>query len=189
LKFPRLSSSGWLAGAVLAALIFGLTSGLSMVWANGQARLVSTQEAGPYRIEFSILPAQAVVGGTHVSILLRSRETKEVLTQATVNLSATGPAGSTALGPLEAGHQSSQFFETTLPFDMVGQWEVKVEVASDLGEAAITVPLPVREPSTEINGILLAAIGVAVLALGIWTFDRVRGKKPKPASGAGGEHG
>ena len=172
------------------ALVIGLTSGVGTAWANGQARLVSTQEAGPYRIEFSILPAQAVVGGTHVSILLRSLASQEVLTQATVNLSATGPAGSTPLGPLEAGHLSSQFFETTLPFDMVGQWEVRVDVASDLGQASVMVPLQVREPRTEINGILLAAIGVAVLALGIWTFDRVRGKKPRPAAGPGGEpHG
>lgn len=174
----------------LATLVLGLALGSGLAGANGQARLVSTQDAGPYHIEFSILPAQALVGGTHASIQLRSLASKDILTQATVSISATGPEGSTAFGPLDAGHQfSPQYFETAMPFDMIGLWKVRVQVHSELGEVTITVPLEVREPSTEINGILVAAIGVAVLALGIWTYDRVRGKEAKPTAKQGDANG
>ncbi len=171
------------------ALVLCLALGSGLAGANGQARLVSTQDAGPYRIEFSILPAQAVVGGTHASILLRSLASNDIITQATVTIAATGPEGSTAFGPLDAGHQfSPQYFETAMPFDKVGPWQVRVQVHSNQGDAAITVPLVVLEPSTEINGILLAAIGVAVLALGIWTVDRIRGNKHRNGPSHGDTH-
>ena len=182
LKFPHFPPVVWGLGTALIVLILGLALGTGLAGANGQARLVSTQVAGPYRIEFSILPAQAVVGSTHASILLRSLASNDVLTDATVSISATGPEGSIAFGPLNAGRQfSPQYYETAMPFDKAGLWQVRVDVHSDQGDAAITVPLEVREPTTEINGILVAAISVAVLALGIWTYDRLRGKKSKSA--------
>ncbi len=173
----------------LTVLFLGLALGTGLAAANGKARLVSTQTAGPYRVEFSILPAKAVVGSTHASILVRSLAGNDILTQATVRIAGTGPEGSTAFGPIDAGHQfSPQYYETAMPFDQAGPWQVRVDVHSAQGYASVTVPLEVREPSTEINGILVAAIAVAVLALGIWTYDRIRGKKPQPAPKQGDAH-
>ena len=73
--------------------------------------LVSSQEMGPYRIDVSILPGQAVVANTHVSVRVLSLESLEPLTDATVMLSATGPEGSIDLGPIPAPNDfSPQFF-------------------------------------------------------------------------------
>lgn len=148
------------------------------VSANGRTTLVSSQEKGPYRIDVSILPAQAVVANTHLSVLVISRATEEALTSATVNVSATGPAGSTGIGPKPAPNDVSlQFYETDLPFDMAGQWEVKIDVASELGKETIIVPMDVRQGGGNLNWILLAAVAVAIITVGVWTWDRVAGRR------------
>ena len=150
--------------------------------ANGGATRVSSQQKGPYRIDVSILPGQAVVANTHVSILIFSRSTEEVLTNATVSISATGPAGSTDLGPIPAPNDiSPQFYETNLPFDMAGQWEVKIDISSELGEETITLPMDVRQGGSNLNWIVLAAAAVAIVTVGIWTWDRVAGRNAKQA--------
>ena len=146
--------------------------------ANGRAVLVSSQEKGPYRIDASILPGQAVVGNTHVSILILSLDKLEPVTDATVMLSATGPKGSTQLGPIPAPNDfSPRYFETDVPFDSPGNWKIKVDVDSDLGAESIVFTLDVGEAGGDINWILVAAGAVAILTVGIWIWDRVRGKK------------
>ena len=157
---------------IAGAFSYGIAS------ANGRASLVSSQEQGPYRIDVSILPGQAVVANTHVSILVVSLASDEPITEATVTLSASGPEGSTALGPISAPNDSlPQFFETDVPFDLPGDWEMTVEVASKQGEAAIVVPLSVREGGGNLNWILMAALAVVIVTAGVWTWDRVSGRK------------
>jgi hypothetical protein len=142
--------------------------------------LISSQEKGPYRIDVSILPSQPIVSNTHLSILVRNLDEGKVITDASVRVSATGPAGSTDLGPLPAENNvTPQFFETTLPFDTVGDWLVTINVSSELGEETILVPMSVREGGNTINWILLAAVAVAVLTVGVWTWDRVAGRRSK----------
>ena len=51
--------------------------------------------------------------------------------------------------------------------------------SSAVGEETIQVPLDVRPDGANINWILMAAIGVAILAVGIWTWDRVTGRKSR----------
>jgi len=169
-----------LAFAPLMLLL--LAAGAAMIQgpvaANGTATRVTVQEAGPYKVDFGISPAKAVVGATHVSIRLVGISNDTLVTDATVNLWATGPAGSASLGPIPARQlYSPEYYETSVPFDMPGDWTVRGEIASPLGQAEFTVPLAVRKGGTEINGILVAAVAVALLALGIWTYDRIRGKK------------
>ena len=146
------------------------------VEANGRATLLLSQEQGPYVIDVSILPAEAVVSNTHLSILLRSLEGEEVLTQARVEISATGPAGSSDLGPILAPNDvAPQFYEATIPFDLEGDWEVRIAVNSELGPETLVVPMYVN-PGGGINWILLAALAVMILAVGVWTWDRVAGR-------------
>ena len=153
-----------------------------VVSANGRATLVSSQEKGPYRIDVSILPGQAVVANTHLSVLVISKATEQALTNATVNVSATGPAGSTDLGPKPAPNDvSPQFYETDLPFDMAGQWELKIDVSTELGEETIIVPLDVRQGGSNLNWILLAAVAVAIITVGVWTWDRVSRRRDRRA--------
>ncbi len=155
------------------------------VWANGRATLISTQEQGPYRFEVSILPGRAIVNNTHLSLRIIAVESEEILTQAAVSISAVGPDTATDFGPIVADNAVlPQFFETTLPFDVPGIWQVSISVNTDLGEAAIQVPMDVRE-GRPINLILVAAIVVAVIAVAIWTYDRIKaGLRRRNAKGA-----
>ena len=66
--------------------------GYSLAAANGRATMVSCQEQGPYRIDVSTLPGQAVVGNTHLSIFILSLANDAPVTQARVDVSGTSPA-------------------------------------------------------------------------------------------------
>lgn len=157
--------------------------------ANGRATLISSQERGPYRVEVSILPNRAVVNNTHLSVRVVNLSSAEPLTAAAVRVAAAGPAGAAGggFGPLPAVNDVlPQFFEAALPFDVAGEWEMSISVATDLGEETILVPLEVRA-GQQINLILVAAGAVAVAALSIWTYDRIRGwRRSRPAKAARG---
>jgi len=43
------------------------------------------------------------------------------------------------------------------------------------------VPLEVREGGGGINWILLAAVAVAIVTVGVWTWDRVAGRRSQAA--------
>ncbi|MDE2842133.1 MAG: hypothetical protein OXN21_01995 [Chloroflexota bacterium] len=142
--------------------------------ANGKATLIDTQEQGPYRFEVSILPSRAIVNNTHLSLRVIALETEETLTAAAVRVSADGPHLGNEFGPIIADNDVlPQFFETTLPFSAPGLWQVRINVTTELGDETISVPMDVRE-GRPINLILVAAIAVAVIAVGIWTYDRIR---------------
>ena len=142
--------------------------------ANGRATLISTQEQGPYRFEVSILPSRAIVNNTHLSLRVVALESEQTLTAAAVRISAAGPHLAAEFGPIAADNDVlPQFFETTLPFDAPGLWRVSINVVTELGEETIMVPMDVRQ-GRPINLILVAAIGVAFIAVGVWTIDRIR---------------
>ena len=142
--------------------------------ANGRAQLLTSREAGPYRIDVSSLPGQPVVNNTHLSILVWSLAQAQPITMAAVNVSATGPTGSSALGPIPARNDvSPQYFETDLPFDMEGEWQVSIEVVAEPGEESIVVPVFVRRGG-QYNLFFLTAVGLAVITLSVWTVKRLR---------------
>ena len=156
-----------------------LDAGIAL--ANGRATLIASQEQGPYRVEVSILPGRAVVNNTHLSVRVVELSSAAILTAAQVQVSATGPADAAGqaavLGPIAAANDVlPQFFEATLPFTVPGAWEMRISVATEAGQETFRVPLEVR-PGGQINLILVAAIAVAVLALSIWTYDRIRGRR------------
>lgn len=173
--FPRSLVAGFsLALTLFAVLSAVLVLAADPLFANGRATLISTQEQGPYRFEVSILPSRAVVNNTHLSLRVFSLEPEETVTEAAVRVSAEGPQSFNEFGPLIAENDVlPQFFETTLPFDAPGLWQVSISVATELGEETVQVPMDVRE-ARPINLILVAAIVVAVIAVSIWTYDRIR---------------
>ena len=67
------------------SFLFFLPLSPATVEANGRATLVSSQEQGSYRIDVSIIPGQAVLFNTHVSILIRSLADEAIITQANVS--------------------------------------------------------------------------------------------------------
>ena len=163
-------------------LLFFLILSPTTAEANGRATLVSSQEQGPYRIDVSIIPGQAVLFNTHISILIRTLSDEAIITQANVSVSATGPEGAIDLGPTPALNSfTPQFFEMDLPFDMVGNWGVTVDVDSELGQESIQLTLDVREGGNNINWLMMAALVVVIIAVGIFTWDKVKGRGDKTA--------
>ena len=160
---------------LLSFALLGIASlDTGVAQANGKATLVAIEEQGPYRFEVSILPARAIVNNTHLSLRVVALESEETLTEAEVNISAAGPETVNRFGPIVADNDVlPQFFETTLPFSVPGPWQVTINVITELGDETIQVPMEVRA-GQPINLILVAAIVVAVIAVGVWTFDRIR---------------
>lgn len=158
-----------------------LTGSPGIASANGGATLLASQESGPYHIDVSIFPSRAVVGKNHVSILLRSLASGEVLTTANVDISATGPPGAATVGPAAAPNDvSPSFYEADLVFDLAGGWQMTVAVFSDLGETTIVVPMEVKEGGGGFNFILATALAVIVLAVVVFFWGRLPGRnKPR----------
>jgi len=181
-RFRRYSPTHWLTHRIVAALplalVLALVYGSLTVYANGRATLVTSAESGPYQVDVSILPAQALVNNTHVSILLRNLADDAIITRADVRISGAAPELGTDFGPMPAPNDLvPQFFEASLPFDVEGEWLVTFDINSDLGETSLQVPMMVRQGGASVNWILLAAIVVAILASGIWIWDRIAGRR------------
>ncbi len=164
----------WFLALVSVALLGIGSVDAGVALANGKATLVSSQEQGPFRFEVSILPSRPIVNNTHLSLRVIALESEETLTEATVNVSAEGPETANRFGPISADNDVlPQFFETTLPFSVPGPWQLSINVKTELGDETILVPMEVRA-GQPINLILVAAIAVAVVAVGVWTFDRIK---------------
>ena len=159
-------------------LIFALFVALFLipseqVYANGRATLLVSEEQGPYRIDVSVLPSQPVVNNTHVSVLLMSKLDDKPIIDAEVAVSATGPQNGVSIGPYQAVNDLvPQFFETTLPFSTQGVWNVQITVSSDLGEESISVLFDVVLGGG-MNWIMVSAVVVAILAVGIFIWDKL----------------
>lgn len=167
-----------------AMFSLALLLGAGAVSANGRATLIAELEQGPYQIDISILPGAPVVANTHVSILVRSAADERIVTDATVGVSAVGPPQSTPLESIPALNDTvPQFYEANLPFDLEGDWDVTFKVQSYLGEESVAIPMYVNPPGSNINWILLAALAVAILTVGVWTWDRMSGRNRKVSKG------
>ncbi len=164
-----------LLGAIHAASAGGPTA----VHANGATReLVKSERAGPYELRVGILPGTPRVGNLHLSIQIKDAAQGTILTGGAVTVAATGPEGSTAVGPVAAvaSLESPQFYDVDVPLDAIGRWNFTLQVEAELGTAALDVPLDVSE-AEGFNLIFLLALAIAFLALAIWTWDRVRGRR------------
>ena len=173
--------------AILFLLFLAIAAHLSYwpVWANGGAQLLASQETGPYRIDVSAMPGRPVVNNTHLSIRLWELKGNSPITEGEVNVSATGPAGSSALGPLEARNDNSPlYFETDLPFSVAGEWEVRIEVVAAPGgtpsRESIVVPVLVRRGG-QFNLFFVTAVALGVVILSIWTVNRIRRSRANTA--------
>ena len=104
--------------------------------ANGASTLLYDQTQGRYRLVVGIIPARPVIPQTHLSMQVFDAAADRVLrdTDIRVLISASGPAGSRQVKPREVVNDVSiVYFETNVAFDVVGPWQVLVEISSDQG--------------------------------------------------------
>jgi len=149
------------------------------VHANGATKeLVKSERAGPYELRVGIFPGTPRVGNLHLSIQVKDAERGELLTRGAVSVAANGPEGATDVAPIRAvtSRDSPQFYDVDIPLDVVGRWNLTLDVEGELGDAALEVQLDVLE-AEGFNLVFLLAAAVAFLALAIWTWDRVRGRR------------
>ena len=147
--------------------------------ANGASTLLydqthcTTKPMGRYRLVVGIIPARPVIPQTHLSMQVFDAAADRVLrdTDIQVLISASGPAGSRQVEPREVVNDVSiVYFETNVAFDVVGPWQVLVEISSDQGEESFLIPVQVGEPGASIQWVWVSAVLVIIVAVGIWTL-------------------
>ena len=169
-----------LSVAVFLVLAFGTLpaafTGISPVLANGATRaVVQDARAGPYQLQVGILPGSPKVGNLHLSIIVQDAEDETIITDAIVLVAAKGPVGAADVAPVQAVSSplSPQSYEVDIPLDTAGSWTVTLETDGRLGNASLDLPLEVTEPDG-LPVAWLAAGVVAVVALVVWTWRRIR---------------
>ena len=176
---PGPSTIHKLSIAVVVVLALGLSveslSGVSPVSANGATRTVVERTVGPYWLQVGILPGIPTVGILHLSIIVQDAENETVITDASVLVSAQGPAGSAGVAPVQAVNTplDPESYEVDIPLDTAGSWTVTLETDGRLGKASLDLPMEVVEPDG-LPAAWMAAGLAAFLALIFWTWRRSR---------------
>ena len=164
---------------ISVVLLAALTYAHGIAFANGNTRpVIKNERVGPYDLQVGILPGTPRVGKLHFSILVNNAEAGEPITDALVTVTANGPPNATSVGPVQALNtlQSPQFYDVDVPLDMEGSWTFTLEVATELGEASLELPLEVSRPGG-FSVAFAAAVAIALLAVSIWTWDRIRRRR------------
>ncbi len=175
-SFPTPLPSLTLAvGVLLFSTLLALLSAHGQVSANGATRVVKNERAGPYELQVGILPGNPRVGNLHLSILVANSADGVPIINAAVMVAAVGPPDAANVGPVPAVTSlgSLQYYEADISLDTVGSWSIFIDVNSGLGEATLELPLEVTEGGG-ISLAFVAAVAIALLALSIWLWDRIR---------------
>ena len=148
--------------------------------ANGAVRIiVNDAPAGPYLVTIGILPGSPTVGLLHVSIRVLDAAAETPVDDATVTVTATGPAPSTGPAPIQAANtpQSPHLYEGFVTLDAIGRWSLGVEIESPLGRGTLETPIQVTEGG-RLN-LFYIALGTAVVGIAgllAWTRWQRRGR-------------
>ena len=163
---------------VMSIACAALVLGQGTVLANGATKLVLEDvQAGPYLLQVGIIPGSPKVGNLHLSIEVYDAASDAPVTDAQVFISAVGPEDATNV-PSTAAQiplTGQNFYEADIWLDAEGSWVVTMHIDAAQGLATQDVPLEVT--SGGISLALLAAIVVFILAVSIWTWDRIKGRR------------
>ncbi len=166
---------------ITLVLLVGCASmllGQGTVLANGATKLVLEDvQAGPYLLQVGIIPGNPKVGNLHLSIQVNDAVSEAPVTDAQVFVSAVGPEDATNVSstPAQSPLADQSFYEADIWLDAEGSWVVTMQIDAAQGLATQEVSLEVT--SGGISLALLAAIVVFILAVSIWTWDRIKGRR------------
>lgn len=147
--------------------------------ANGATRLiVDDAKEGPYLFRVGILPVSPKVGNLHLSIFIRPADGHAPISDGRIVVVATGPESGMTAGPALATNapQSPQVFDADIRLTNLGSWTVTLETTSELGQAALIVPLQVTE-AEGFNLLIVVVIVVLVAAIGALGWSRVQRRR------------
>lgn len=166
---------------LLALLVWAMASA-SAAYANGRVVDFVRQTAGPYEIALGTIPSDPVVGRLHLTMTITVISTQELVLDAGVAVSGTGPdADSAELGPIMGQNNPSNpaFYDVNTSVDRVGTWTFNVSVDGEAGQAATDFSIEVKR-STPIGGIVTMLVLVAlviVVGLSLRAYLSDRGKR------------
>ena len=165
---------------LLTTLVVGILQTQQEAHANGATQpVVKEERVGPYLLQIGILPGRPKVGNLHLVVLVQDGQGEQVIRNAAVIVTATGPEGATDAGPIQALNtlQNPDSYETNVSLDQAGSWNFTFEIFSELGEGRLDLPLQVTE-SGGISLTWVAAAAIAVMAFAVWVWSRFN-KKPR----------
>jgi hypothetical protein len=114
-------------------------------------------------------------GTHHLSIYLTDANSSVPLSDARLQLSATGPQGvSQTVGPIlaDAALGSPGWYVVNLPIAAVGEWAVTLVAQGALGKAQAAFPVKAA-PAGGVNWVLVAGLAV-LLAIAAWSALSLR---------------
>ncbi len=171
IRLKRVNSDGIAPPALVSvglalAILVWLLATVAAARADGGSTEVFRTKQGPYEIIVGIIPPTPAVGVVHFSVTLGEAGTGRPVTQATVNISAQGPQGSTGSTVAATNtFAASPYYDTNIAVDKPGEWQFQVAVDSPLGKEHVTFPLKVLSQAA-VNWQAVASLMVAlVLAL------------------------
>lgn len=144
--------------------------------ANGATRLiVNDVQEGPYLFRVGILPGSPKVGNLHLSVLIQSADSDDIIVDGQMIIQATGPEPGMTAGPVRAINAplNPQVFDADINLTALGTWTMSLETVSELGEATLVVPLQVTEAGG-FNLLIVVVIAVVVLGVGALGWSQMK---------------
>ena len=173
----RFSNSTSLA---LGLLIIGSLP-LAQASANGlhaESSEVFSGTAGHFDIK---VLSSSLVGSVHVSVYVSEPDSLTPVSDANVHIIATGPRDNEqTVGPVYGRLSPASWYSMNLPIDEAGDWTLALVIQNPSGEAAVNIPIDVRERAG-INWVVAVAMAV-FLGVAAWSaFSWRRGPGGNPS--------
>jgi hypothetical protein len=170
--------AGRLGPALPAILIvaLALAAGPAPAGHGGAVRL-NAAPAGPYAVSVWTQPTPPVVGTLSVDVAVMRPDTRVLVPDATVRVSARALDRADAPGPVDATRASDPLgvrHRAALAVTAAGPWEVTVAVSGADGPGRVSFPVRV-EPAAAGTTLVIALAAVAAGAGGAWIWLRRRG--------------
>ncbi len=152
--------------------------------ANGRVIKFENHAAGPYMLSIGTIPENPVVGNLHVTMTITSPPGKDLILDAEVSVSGSGPGSEQVdIGPLPAELDATDpgFYDINTFVDRQGEWQFTFLVNGPHGEGTALLPIEVTTQSPLIGIVTITALVAFLAALGYslraFLRERSRGKR------------
>lgn len=169
---------------VLSFLVLAVPSFVSAHGVGGSASTAIetvTQQIGPYEMAVTLELPQTAPGDIHLSVVPQTTTNAGMLQFRVVRRGQSFEQAATTR-QVEMIDGPPLFYETDLPLDATGEWELEVRLTSAGGDGVATVPFTIDPPRLPPYSLpLYAALGIlgTLLVLGIVLTSAGRGRVPR----------
>ena len=166
----RLALRRHIGRAALAALLAVLTLAAPYgAAAHGEGAVVFQGTEGLFEVTVRVIPETPTVGLIHFTITPFDPETKALILEAEVDVTAVDPEGNEAYRARAVNSPIAlEYYDANITIESAGVWTLRVDVLhEDRGSASFSLPLPVIGPALPASGAGgYVFLGVIVFLLG-----------------------